>query len=103
MPQFTIPQRFTHLPAMPAMPSMPARTGHRRHRRNPIIALAIFLFITVFWMAAATSFLFAVHRISRALMMTARADVLKAAGDTMTDEEKRIVAEYLRHDALRRL
>ena len=80
--------------------------GHamgRRHRKaNPIIALAVFLFINLFWMAAATSFLFAAHRISRGLIMAGRAQALQAAGETMTDEEKRTIGEYLAHDALRR-
>ena len=38
---------------------------------------------------------------SRGLLMSGRAAAIEAAGDSMTDEEKRTVAEYLRRDALR--
>ena len=90
---------------MPHRPEHPNhRPGHgKRHRRpNPLIALAVFLFFTLFWAGATTCFLLAAHRISRGLLMAGRAQAIQAAGDTMTDEEKRTVAEYLRRDALRR-
>ena len=76
---------------------------HRRHRANPVVGFAIFLFITLFWMGAASCFLLAAHRISRGLLLSGRAQALQAAGDSMTDEEKREVAEIIRKDALRRM
>jgi hypothetical protein len=88
MPQFThLPPQFTH------------RSPQFRHRPDPI-RLAIMLFAVVFWAAAVTCFLLAAHRIARGLRMSGRAAALDAAGDAMTDEEKRTVAEYLRRDAL---
>jgi hypothetical protein len=86
-------------------PSNSHRPGHRPgfgRKANPIIGLAVFLFITLFWMGAATCFLLAAHRIARGLLMSGRAAAIEASGDSMTDEEKRTVGEYLRHDALRR-
>jgi hypothetical protein len=85
------------------MPHNNHKPNHGRRRPNPVIGFAIFIFITLFWMGAASCFLLAAHRISRGLIMAGRAQTLQVAGDSMTDEEKREVAELLRKDALRRV
>jgi len=83
------------------MPNLPHRPPHFHHRPNPI-GMAVMLFVCLFWAGAVTCFLLAAHRISRGLLMSGRAAAIQSAGDTMTDEEKRTVAEYQRRSALQR-
>jgi len=83
------------------MPNHPHRPPHFNHRPNPI-GMAVMLLVCLFWAGAVTCFLLAAHRISRGLLMSGRAAAIQSAGDTMTDEEKRTVAEYQRRSALQR-
>ena len=88
MPQFMhVPPQFSHRP-----PSF--------MRRPDPVKLVIMLVFGLFWAGVAACFLLAAHRISKGLIMSGRAAALEAAGDSMTDEEKRAVAEHLRREAL---
>jgi len=95
MPNFSFLSRDG---APPLMPFASRSCGH--HKPGPVMIVVMVIF-GLFWMGAVSCFLLAVHRISRGLLLAGRAQALQAAGDSMTDEEKRTVAEYLRRDALR--
>lgn len=66
----------------------PSKHHHRGScLRSP--CLAGFLFVEkLFWAAAATCLLYAVHRIATALKLQARVKVLDELGDALSDEER---------------
>jgi hypothetical protein len=79
--------------------------GHRRRavacRPGPM-RVAMMLFAMLFWVSGFTCLLWAMHRIARAAESLARTRALKVLGDDLTDEDRRTIVEYVRHESLRR-
>jgi hypothetical protein len=69
------------------------------HRHCPCLGV-LHLIEKVFWAAAATCLLYAVHRIATALKLNARVKVLDEMGDTLTDEERAVLTEKIKARAL---
>jgi hypothetical protein len=79
--------------------------GHKRRvvvRRPGPVRIVLMLFFGLFWASGFTCLLWAVHRIARALETVARTRALKVLGDDLSDEDRRTIAEYVRHESLRR-
>jgi hypothetical protein len=71
------------------------------HRPGPV-RIVMMLSFMLFWASGFTCLLWAVHRIARAMETIARTRALKALGDELSDEDRRTIAEYVRHQSLRR-
>ena len=86
------------------MPNAMHRPSSGNHGPNPagIIFMLFMLFWMLFWAGSVSCFLFASHRIAKGLDMAGRAQALQAAGDAMTDEEKRTATEILRRQVTHR-
>ena len=79
--------------------------GHKRRAvasRSAPARFAVMILFLLFWASGLTCLLWAVHRIARALESIARSKALKALGDDLSDEDRRTIAEYVRHQSLRR-
>ena len=71
------------------------------HRPGPA-RLVVMLSVMLFWASGFACLLWAVHRIARAMETVARTRALKVLGDELSDEDRRTIAEYVRHESLRR-
>lgn len=74
---------------------------HGRHHLRPNPAfIAFFLLESVFWAAAATCVLSALHRIASALKLKARVATLEKYGDAFTEEEREQLVHKIKKEAL---
>ena len=73
--------------------------GRPRLRPNPAF-VAFFLLESIFWAAAATCVMSALHRIAGALKLKARVAVLDKYGDAFTEEEREQLVHKIKKDAL---
>jgi hypothetical protein len=65
----------------------------------PVFALFLLL-ESLFWAAAATCFLSAIHRVADTLKMQARMKALDKYGDAFTDEEREVLITKIKHKAM---
>jgi hypothetical protein len=80
---------------------------HRHHggtsrRAHGPARFLVMIGVLLFWASWITCFLWALHRIARALETIARTRALKALEDDLSDQDRRTIAEYVRHESLRR-
>jgi hypothetical protein len=66
------------------------------------VQMLVMLFFMVFWASGFTCLLWALHRLARAAETVARTRALKVLQDDISDEDRRTIAEYVRHASLRR-
>lgn len=71
------------------------------HGRSCSPCLAVLLYVEkIFWAAAATCLLYAVHRIATALKLQARVETLDKLGDTLSDDERQQMVHRIKARAL---
>ncbi len=73
--------------------------GPAKMMMAPVFAL-FFLLESLFWAAAATCFLAAIHRIADTLKMQARMKALDKYGDAFTDDEREVLISKIKHKAM---
>lgn len=72
----------------------------KHHRMGPMFMVFV-LFESIFWGAAATCFLCALHRIAAALHTEARIAALRKMSDAYTDEEREVLVHKIKSHTLR--
>jgi hypothetical protein len=69
-------------------------------RRPPLPMIFFFLFVNLFWMAAATCFLGALRELASAQKTQARLKALKQMPDAFTEEEREVLIHKVKARAI---